>query len=267
MAKKLATALLAFLALFMPAGAMAACKDLNLVQKFKQNLTPAAPAFAAAGQVTIKYFGHSFFVISTDTGTRIMADPFGPGFFGMVMPQVEPQEVDAVTVGREHPNHNSVWRAKGIPQILRGVKMDGLEWNEVDVMVRDVRVYSVPIYIAYFEGQQKGSAFVIEANEVCIAHLGDLAGRLTDDQLRRIGRVDVALIPIEGRFTMDHMQAREVIQQLNPKIAIPMHYRDDPELLRLFIGSSRARRIESDTITISKTTLPQATEIVVLKSR
>ncbi|MBI3325524.1 MAG: MBL fold metallo-hydrolase, partial [Nitrospinae bacterium] len=79
--------------------------------------------------------------------------------------------------------------------------------------------------------------------------------------------VDIALIPIEGVFTMGPETAREVLQQLNPKLAIPMHYRDNLALLRAFVQGLPTRRLDSDTLIVSKGSLPATTEIVVLRPR
>lgn len=59
--------------------------------------------------------------------------------------------------------------------------------------------------------------------------------------------------------------AREVLQQIKPKIAIPMHYRDNPYILAPFVEGLPTRRPESSALVVSKSTLPASTEIVVLR--
>jgi L-ascorbate metabolism protein UlaG (beta-lactamase superfamily) len=61
--------------------------------------------------------------------------------------------------------------------------------------------------------------------------------------------------------------AREVLQQLSPKLAIPMHYRDNLVLIEAFVRGLATRRLDSDTITINKSSLPITTEIVVLRPK
>ncbi len=88
---------------------------------------------------------------------------------------------------------------------------------------------------------------------------------LTPEQLHQIGRVDVALVPIDGTYTMGPDTAREVLQQLTPKIAIPMHYRDNLTLVEAFVRGLTTRRLNSDTLLVSKSSLPPTTEIIVLR--
>ena len=56
------------------------------------------------------------------------------------------------------------------------------------------------------------------------------------------------MIPIGGTFTMPPDTAREVLQQLKPKIAIPMHYREDMSLLGMFLTGLKSRRLRGNTL-------------------
>ena len=125
----------------------------------------------------------------------------------------------------------------------------------------------MPIYQNGMAGALKGAAFIFQFGSVCIVHLGDLSHLLTPEQLQQIGRIDVALIPIGGTYTMGPELAREVLQQLNPKLAIPMHYRDNLVLVETFGRGLATRRLDRDTVTISKSSLPATTEIVVLRPK
>ncbi|MGH8056709.1 MAG: MBL fold metallo-hydrolase, partial [Candidatus Entotheonellia bacterium] len=202
----------------------------------------------------------NFFQITTGQGTKIVTDPLAPGMYPT--PNVAPH---VVTVGREHPNHNYVRLVQGDPIILRGLTYLGGDWNRVSTRVRDVFIYNVPISHRGFGEDLKGAAFVFDLGTLCVVHLGDLGHTLTDEQIQAIGRVDVALIPIGGRFTMGPETAREVLQQLNPKIAIPMHYRDNPAILAVFVEGLPTRRLDRDTLIVSKASLPESTEIIVLR--
>jgi L-ascorbate metabolism protein UlaG (beta-lactamase superfamily) len=233
-----------------------ACQDLNVAP----GLIPLA--HAAEVDAVIQYFGHNFFQVTTRQGTKIVMDPLAPGRYPT--PSVTPH---VVTVGREHPNHNYVQLAQGNPIILRGLADRGAEWNQISVRVREVFIYNVPIYQNGIAGALKGAAFVFDFGILCIAHLGDLSHRLTPEQLQQIGRVDVVLIPIDGTYTMGPEIAREVLQQLNPKLAIPMHYRDNLALVEAFVTGLATRRLDSDTLVVSQSSLPTTTEIIVLRPK
>ena len=65
------------------------------------------------------------------------------------------------------------------------------------------------------------------------------------------------MIPIGGTFTMPPDTAREVLGQLKPKIAIPMHYREDMSLLGMFLKGFPNRRLPNNTLVVSKMALPR----------
>ena len=254
--KRSGTSLLATLLICLSTAATAAasCRDLDVAR------SGFSLAYAAEPDAVIQYFGHNFFQITTSKGTKIITDPLAPGMHPT--PVVTPH---VVTVGREHPNHNYVELAQGNPIILRGLAHSGAEWNRISLNVRDVFIYNLPIYQQAFDSALKGAAFMFDLGALCIAHLGDLSHTLTPEQLKQMGKVDVALIPIGGVFTMPASTAREVLAQLKPKIAIPMHYRDNMYILQSFVEGLRTRRPETDTLIVSKATLPPQTEIVVLR--
>jgi L-ascorbate metabolism protein UlaG (beta-lactamase superfamily) len=238
------------------APARAACRDLDVARRGWGSV-----AYAASIDATIQYFGHNFFLITTSKGTRIVTDPLGPGWYPT--PNIVS---DLVTVGKEQFNHNAVHIVRGNPLILRGLKDYGANWNTVSMSFKDIYIYNVPIHqhSEFIEGIH-GSAFVFDLGTLCIAHLGDLSQKLNEQQIKAFGKVDVALTPIGGRRTMDPHLAREVLAQLKPKIAIPMHYRDSGYLVRQFTAGMKTQFLNRDTLTVSKDGLPASLEIRVLQ--
>ena len=236
--------------------ARSACRNPNVVEDEGPLLRPAA----AAGMIEIKWFGHAFFQITSGSGTKIVTDPFGA--MGYPMPEVWP---NVVTIGRESGNHNNVGLPKGKPLILRGVKPGGEDWEVINTTFRDVLIYNVPIHqrgAGYF----KGSAFVFEMDGLCILHSGDVGEPFNEDQLQLIGHVDVLLLPIAGSYTMGPDNAKKVIEQLKPKVAVPYHYYHNYDLLQRFTeGTHRAHFFTTNSFSVSKDTLPSSTEIFIPK--
>ncbi|MGH7929558.1 MAG: MBL fold metallo-hydrolase [Candidatus Binatia bacterium] len=234
------------------ASARPACRELDVARGILRH------AHAAQADAIVEFFGHNFFQITSSKGTRIITDPVAPGFYPT--PKVAPH---AVTVGREHPNHNYVELVQGNPVILRGLGNYGAEWNKISTTVGDVLIYTVPVYQQQFGNALKGAAFVFDLGALCIAHLGDLAHKLTEEQIKAFGKVDIVMIPIGGTFTMPPDTAREVLQQLKPKVAIPMHYRENTALLDMFVKGFPHKYLSTFSYTFSKAALPPPTQILV----
>ncbi len=66
--------------------------------------------------------------------------------------------------------------------------------------------------------------FVLHLGGKRIYHSGDV------DKIPEMGdlkNIDIALVPVSGKYVMDAKEAVEAIKLINPKIAIPMHYGTD----------------------------------------
>jgi hypothetical protein len=78
--------------------------------------------------------------------------------------------------------------------------------------------------------------------------------------------VDILLQVIGGIYTIGPEGAQKVIEQLKPKVVVPMHYWYQMNLLERFTdGPHGSRFLNSNSLKISKDTLPSTTEIFILK--
>src|SRR5712692_3297467 len=98
---------LALLALTLPSGAFGFCHEIEVVQA---RFLPAAAGAGAA--VSIEWFGHSTFQITSSKGTRVLTDPHGRD--DLPWPTA-PQDI--VTTSHQHGPHSSIWMAKGNPVV------------------------------------------------------------------------------------------------------------------------------------------------------
>ena len=48
---------------------------------------------------------------------------------------------------------------------------------------------------------------------------------LNKKQLEEINGVDILAVPVGGKNSLDGKEAKEVIDQIEPKIVLPMHYK------------------------------------------
>jgi L-ascorbate metabolism protein UlaG (beta-lactamase superfamily) len=194
---------------------------------------PAGLAVAAGdGNVHIRWHGQSFFEVETAAGTRIVLDPHGLEAYGRIS-----VPADLVLLSHLHSDHTRVdvvenlKKARVVPG-LKDEKGDGkrVDWNVVDEQFRDVHLRSVGTFHDDAGGMQRGknTVFIIEADGLRVVHLGDLGHRLTEAQVKRIGPVDVLLVPVGGVYTLNGSEAAEVVAKLKPRrFVVPMHYGTD----------------------------------------
>lgn len=165
----------------------------------------------------IKWFGQSSFLITADSGVRVITDPYvtwGPFKYAPVN-----EAADAVTVSHDHLDHNHLESISGSPVVLRSAG---------EREVQGVQFCGIPSFHDAHGGAERGEnvIFRIVTDNVVTVHLGDL-GHVADAALAAaIGPVDVLLIPVGGHYTIDAAQAGAVCEVLAPRIIVPMHFRN-----------------------------------------
>jgi L-ascorbate metabolism protein UlaG (beta-lactamase superfamily) len=169
----------------------------------------------------IRWLGHSAFVLTSDSGTRVLTDPYESGSFGGAVGYKPITEtVDVVTVSHEHEDHFCLTGlAEGFECVTKTGRHD----------VKGLAISGVKTYHDESKGKERGPnvVFVIDMDGVRICHLGDLGHTLSDDDLGAIGRVDVLLIPVGGFYTIGPREAMTVMKALSPAVTIPMHYKTE----------------------------------------
>ena len=85
------------------------------------------------------------------------------------------------------------------------------------------------------------SIFVFDVADLCIAHLGHLHHTLTEAHLADLGTIDVVMVPVDGGYTLNQDDMIAVLQQIKPKIAVPMHVFTQSTLEKLSLSPIRDR--------------------------
>lgn len=211
----------------------------------------------------LKWLGHSCFLITSETGLRIITDPYAVDRGVKYAPINEASDI--VTVSHEHFDHSSVSEVSGNPEVVEGVGSH---------IVKRVQFRGIATYHDEENGAQRGAntVFCFSIDGINICHSGDLGHRLSSEQINQIGGVDILLVPVGGYFTIDAVVATQVCDDLEARVIIPMHYKttklDYPvagvdDFLR---GKKNVRRLDSSEVEFSAENLPDIAEIFLLKS-
>ncbi len=218
-------------------------------------------AAAGADAVEITFLGHATYQMVTPMGVMAVTDYSG------AHPPVRVPEV--VTMNHAHSTHFTDAPDPRIRHVLRGWAEDGRPRLH-DLQLRDLRVRNLPTNIRNWGGgteRHGNSIFVFESAGLCIAHLGHLHHMLTADDLAVLGSIDIVMAPIDGAMTMEQGDIATVVDQLHPKLVLPMHYFSEHTLMR-FIARMRDRYevefSQERTTAVSRASLPGQPKILVL---
>ena len=189
----------------------------------------------------ITWFGHAAFKIEI-ADKIVLIDPWLDGNPTSPVKASEITKADIVYVTHDHGDHlgdafnickrtNATFMAAvelGDHAEENGVKnVAGLNLGG-SVEIKGVRLTIVQAFHTASRGTPTG--VIIEGEGKTVYHAGD-TGLFGDMHFfEELYKLDLALIPIGGYYTMGVKEAAEAVKLLKPKAVIPMHYRTFPVL-------------------------------------
>lgn len=203
----------------------------------------------------IKYIGHSCFLFTAVDETAVIIDPYKSGAYGGSLtyaPITDSAHIAVLT--HDHEDHAAVDQLSNSPLVVRtSSRTHGIDFDAIETFHDDSG------------GSERGAnrVFVIEMDEIRLCHLGDLGHLLNEQQQQSIGRVDVLMIPVGGHFTIGPQEADQVVEQLQPRIVIPMHFKTDRcgfpiESAETFLADkNEVRRSTSSEVILRKEDVPE----------
>ena len=250
------------LALIAPVTGWAACSGPVADHGARLRLASAGPE----GGVGLTFLGHASFLIESPQGVTIVTD-----YNDMIRAPVTP---DIVTMNNAHPTHYTDAVEPGVKFVLRGWDpAGGIATHHVDY--RDVKIHNVPTNVREYGGSggtryNGNSIFVFDVADLCLAHLGHLHHTLTPGHLADLGPIDVVMVPVDGAYTLNQDDMIAVLQQIKPKIAVPMHVFTQATLEKFLARAAEfytVKRANDPSVTLTRATLPGEPEMLVLPGR
>lgn len=202
----------------------------------------------------IKHIGHSCFEIK-GKNVILVTDPYGDDV-GLKLPKLK---AGIVTVSHDHYDHNNSDAIDGIgdkkPFVIKGA--GGYE-------IEGVLIEGIATFHDDEGGVKRGvnTAFDIKMDGINICYLGDLGSELTEEQMEGIDEVDILFVPVGGKYTVDAEGAAKIVNKIEPRIVIPMHYsvpglKIDLDDVEKFVKEMGVAAENLDVLKIDKKDLPQ----------
>ncbi len=193
----------------------------------------------------LKYFSHSAFQVTTNSGIKILIDPF---LDNNPTSPVKSDEVDTDYIILSHAHNDHLGDAA---KIAKRCKPTFICVNELGnyLISKGFETHNMHIGGGYnfdfgrvkftiahhgsqtpdgiYAGEPAG--IILKADGITLYHTGD-TGLFLDMKLigEMNGPVDYMLLPIGDNFTMNITDAVKAVELVKPKVAIPIHYNTFP---------------------------------------
>ena len=217
----------------------------------------------------IKWYGHACFRIEGG-GISIVTDPYTPEVAGLD-PVDEPADVVIMSSATDR-FHSCSSMVPGDPRVLNALEIARTGPAEAG----GVMFEALPTMesLAHKESPDENAIYSFELEGVRVLHLGDLGNPLTEEQLGLLrGNVDVLLALTGGPPTIELEDLERAIEEIEPSVVIPMHYRIPKLRLDILPLEAFTSRYPEDAITrvgateveFSPDTLPRTLQVYVLE--
>lgn len=212
--------------------------------------------------MTIQWYGQSCFKLQGGD-VVLLIDPFDKEI-GLTPPR---GKTDIVLSTHSHIDHAST----------EGFEESFIVDTPGEYEIKDVVIKGIPSFHDDSEGKKSGlnTIYTLEIDGIKVCHLGDLGQKeLSPDQIDAIGDVDILMASIGGGYDLDGQKLetlnadgiKKVINQIEPRIVIPMHYyikglalkMEGPEKFLKMVGISEKDAVSK--FSIKKKDLPQEEE-------
>ena len=163
--------------------------------------------------VEVIWYGHACFELRGREAS-VVIDPFE----GLGIPEPE-ANAEVVLCSHSHRDHNNFG-----PVLKKGETV--LEGFVGSREVSGVSIKGIVTFHDVVGGGQRGnnSVCVVLLDDIRFCHLGDLGHDLNEEHIAEIGEVDVLLTPVGGGPTIGPDLASSIVERLDPRIVVPMHY-------------------------------------------
>jgi len=248
----------------------------GLISAFTAGIIAAAANSQNNSTLKLQWLGHLSFLISGD-GVSFLTHPFNPAGCTAKLPAPIAKSDYILTSSRlfdegyleDLPKDTRVFSEPGSYNI-KGINLHGITMDHDRIGGRRFG---------------RNVAWRWKQSGIFVLHLGGAAAPITPSQRILMGRPDVLILPIGGNAQSNDAvqakvyapeEAKAIVQELNPRIVIPTHYRTDKssdsckltsvdDFLALMPQDS-IQKLNGSILEISASNLPQTTVVRVLKT-
>lgn len=221
----------------------------------------------------LKWYGHASFLVTADDGTVIVTDPY-PAEAGY-KPVVEQAHIIIMSSDTDS-YHCQAALVPGKPVVINAIDIaqNGGERAERGIGFQAIETMEALDHREH--NPEQNAMYRFNVDGVHIGHMGDVGNPLSERQLAFFEGVDVLLALTGGHPTIDLDDLKTVIDEVKPRLVVPMHFRTLTVGQRLrgmlwiqsFLDYFKADDVDfscDSEVTITREKLPEHSRVLVMR--
>ena len=175
-------------------------------------------------------------IVNTQSSIKIILDK--TIYFDPFKIEEDSHDADIIFITHEHYDHfdvESINKVKNDNTIIVIPKSMKENINELvfkdyiyldpseEINIGNINIHAIPAYNInkpFHPRKNNWLGYVVNYNNISYYVAGDTDKTSEAENVK----CDIALIPIGGHYTMDVLEASELVKTINPKVVIPIHY-------------------------------------------
>src|SRR3989344_2612343 len=205
--------------------------------------------------MNIQYFGLSSFKITTKEAT-VITDPFHKDS-GLAAPRGAADIL--ILADKNDKKYSAISGISGTPFLMDTP-------GEYDL--KGVTVAGIPLK----QEEKNVSVFLIESEDIRVLNLTHIKDwNMKEEEIEALGEIDILILPVGGNTVLSASQAAKVVNEIEPKIVIPSHYKMkdlifDLDAVEKFIKEMGGKKEDMEKLTVKKKDLvEEGTKVVILE--
>lgn len=218
----------------------------------------------------LKWYGHASFLITSDDGTTIITDPYGPeaGYIPIT------DSPDIVIMSSDNdPYHCRADLIPGDPIVINALTVAQSGGQRQECGVKFFAVEAMEALDHHQHDPDQNGMYRFEVDGIHVGHLGDVGNPFTPAQIDFFKGIDVLLTLTGGHPTIKLDDLMDVIKASQPKFVVPMHFRTlryrprEQFWIQTFLDYFDDKQVDfacDHEISLDKKDIPESTRILVL---
>ena len=196
-----------------------------------------------AGAVTVDFYGHAAFKMTSPDGFTMLFDPWRndpSGYWGIWFPEEFPEiEVDAILSTHAHFDHDATERPNG--QMILDRMVGSYRFHDIQILgLADKHQCEAPGWYKWTNAMPEfnqpqcppdnfhhldNNIYLLETGGLRIVVWGDNRQNPNAHIWKALTDVDVLVLPVDSsQHILSYKQANSIVNRIKPHVIIPEHY-------------------------------------------